>query len=114
MERKSPIDVAEIKEKIDNGKVKVKGNKNKQNTAKTTNKVHGVKGVNGNITDAKIMAWLKEQDEHVTSTQIRDGLGFKSRTQVRRVLRRLAKLKKVNIGRRKVSEKRAIFTFGIA
>ena len=114
MERKSPRDVAEIKEKIDNGKVKVKGNKNKQNTAKTTNKAHGVKGVNGNISDAKIMAWLKKQDEHVTSTQIRDGLGFKSRTQVRRVLKRLAKLKKINIGRRKISDKRQIYTYDIA
>ncbi|MDH5782523.1 MAG: hypothetical protein OEZ35_02475 [Candidatus Bathyarchaeota archaeon] len=76
MNGKSPRDVAQIKEKIDTGKVKVKGNKNKKNTTKNTNKTHSVKGVNNNISDAKIIAYLKEHNKHVTSTEIRDALGF--------------------------------------
>lgn len=101
-------DVSIIKEKIDKGEVKVKGVKATKKKART------VKGVNGNISDAKIVAWLKEQDGVVTSTQVRDGLGFKSRTQARRVLRRLAKAKKVIIRQRKLSEKRQVFTFTLA
>ena len=113
MERKSPLDVAEIKQKIDNGQIKVKAGKNTAKKNKTKSK-SGVKGNNGLISDAKIIAYLKEQDKHVTSKQIRDALGFRSRTQVRRVLKRLAKLKKVDIEKRKISDKRQIFTFGSA
>ena len=105
--KESPLNVGVIKEKLDNGEVKVKGSKQPR-------KEHSVKGVNGNINDAEILAYLKTQSGDVTSTQIRDALGFTSRTQARRVLRRLAKAGQVKTGSRKVSDKRQIFTFGVA
>ena len=115
IEKHSPTDVGVVKEKLEKGEVKVKGYRTKRNTAqKSTSKEHSVKGVNGKISDAKIVAWLKEQDGAVTSTQVRDGLGFKSRTQARRVLRRLAKAKKVIISQHKLTEKRQVFTFMVA
>lgn len=107
----SPLNVAEIKERLDQGKVKVKGVKA---TKKKARSVAGVAGVNGKITDANIVAWLKTQDEPITSTQLRDGIGFKSRTQGRRVMRRLARAKVVRITTKQVSDKRAIFMFQIA
>lgn len=107
----SPTDVEEIKEKIDKGEVKVKGVKA---TKVTQKKARSVAGVNGNISDAKIVAYLKTQDEPITSTQLRDGIGFKSRTQGRRVMRRLAREKVVRITTKQVSDKRAIFMFQIA
>lgn len=97
-----------IAEKIDKGEVKVKGAKTTQKKART------VTGVNGKISDAKIVAWLKTQDGAVTSTQLRDGVGFKSRTQGRRVMRRLAKTGVVKITPKQVTDKRRIFTFEIA
>jgi len=114
-ESKSPTDVTEIKEKIDNGQVKVKRRGKSQNKVKSkkTN-MKGVKGANGNICDNDILAYLKEQDKYVTSTEIRDGLQFVNRTQARRVLKRLAKAGKVNIKKCKISDKRRIYTYGIA
>jgi len=97
-----------IAEKIDKGEVKVKGAKTTQKKART------VTGVKGKISDAKIVAYLKKQDGAVTSTQLRDGIGFKSRTQGRRVMRRLAKTGVVRITTKDVSDKRSIFMFEIA
>jgi len=97
-----------IAAKIDKGEVKVKGAKTKQVKART------VTGVNGKISDAKIVAWLKTQDEAVTSTQLRDGVGFKSRTQGRRIMRRLEKAGVVRMTTKEISDKRSIFVFEIA
>ena len=97
-----------IAEKIDKGEVKVKGAKTKKV------KAHAVTGVNGKISDAKIVAWLKTQDDAVTSTQLRDGVGFKSRTQGRRVMRRLAKAGVVKTSEKQLTEKRRIFMFEVA
>lgn len=105
--KESPLNVGVIEEKLDKGEVKVKGQKRPR-------KEHCVKGVNGRINDAEILAYLKIQNADVTSTQIRDALGFTSRTQARRVLRRLVKAGQVKMGSRKVSDKRQIFTFGVA
>jgi len=110
-EKTSPTDVGVIKEKLDKGQVKVKGSKQQK---KEPHKEHSVKGMNGRINDAEILAYLKTQNANVTSTQIRDALGFTSRTQARRVLRRLAKAGQVKVGSRKVSDKRQTFTFGVA
>lgn len=109
MERKSPLDVTKIKQKIDNGQVKVKASKS--TAKKNTNKAHSVTGVNGKISDTEIMAWLKAQDKAVTSTQLRDGLAFKTRTQARRVLRRLAKRGVVKIKTKQLTEKRKVYTY---
>lgn len=113
-EKHSPLNVGAIKEKIEKGEVKVKARRNVAKKSTNTNKEHSAKGVNGNISDAKIIAYLKTQNEAVTSTQIRDALHFQSRTQARRVLRRLAKAGQVKIGTHKVSDKRQIFTFEVA
>lgn len=112
-EKTSPLNVAVIKQKIDKGEVKVKGKSTaKQNKAQ--NKARSVSGVNSKISDAQIVSWLKEQDSAVTSTQLRDGVGFKSRTQARRVMRRLAKQGVVRIAPKQVSDKRRVFTFKMA
>jgi hypothetical protein len=105
-EKTSPTDVGVIKEKLDRGEVKAKGEKQPR-------KEHAVKGVNGNISDAQVIAFLKTQDSAITSTQLRDGLQFKSRTQARRVMRRLAKGDKatVKITAKQVSDKRQVFMF---
>ena len=104
--RTSPTDVGVIKEKLDKRQVKVKGSKQPR-------KEHSVKGVNGNISDAEVIAFLKAQSGAVTSTQLRDGLQFKSRTQARRVMRRMAKGEKpiVKITPKAVSDKRQVFMF---
>lgn len=112
-ENKSPLEVGEIVEKIDKGKVKVKGTRKSKGKSKSK-KSKGVKGERGQISDAKVIAYLTAEGEHVTSTQLRDNLHFKSRTQARRVLKRLAKPKKVHIEKRKLSDKRTIYTYGIA
>ena len=106
-EKTSPTDVGVIKEKLDKGEVKVKGRK------KQPRKEHNVKGVNGKISDAQVIAFLKTQDSAITSTQLRDGLKFKSRTQARRVMRRMAKGDKptVKITAKQVSDKRQVFMF---
>jgi len=106
--KNSPLNVAVVKEKIDKGEVKVKGVKAKQN------KAHSVSGVNGKISDANVTAWLKAQDAAVTSTQLRNGLAFKTRTQARRVMRRLARRGVVRITTKQVTDKRRIFMFEIA
>ena len=115
-EKTSPTDVGAIKEKIDNGQVKVnkRGSKTAKTGATTKSKKHSVKGTKGKITDAKVIAYLKAQDKCVTSTQLRDNLHFKSRTQARRVLRRLEKAGKVVVNTRKISDKRNVFTFECA
>ena len=107
----SPTDVGVIKEKIDNGQVKVKGSKG--TSQQKREKEHSVKGVKGSISDAQVMAFLKTQDLAITSTQLRDGLKFKSRTQARRVMRRMAKGNKptVKITAKQVSDKRQVFMF---
>jgi len=110
----SPTDVEEIKRKIEEGEVKVKGVKTTKNTANKERVVKVVKGKNGEISDEKIMSWLKAQGKAVSSTELRDGLTFKTRTQARRVMRRLAKTKVVRITTKQVSDKRAIFMFQIA
>jgi len=107
--KNSPLNVDVIKNKIEKGQVKVRGK-----STEKQNKAHSVTGVNGKISDAKIVAWLKSRDEPITSTQLRDGLGFKSRTQGRRVMRRLAKAGVVRITTKQVTEKRRIFMFQIA
>lgn len=121
MEKHSPTDVGAINQKIENGQVKVKGKsrahkrrKKQDKRTKTKVKQHNVTGVKGKITDQQIIGFLKAQDRHVTSTEIRDALHFKSRTQARRVLRRLANAKQVNITTKKISDRRQVYTFGIA
>jgi len=112
-EKTSPLNVAVIKEKIDKGEVKVKGIKTKQGKAqnKAQAKQHSVSGVNGKISDENITAWLKTQNGAVTSTQLRDALGFKSRTQARRVLRRLAKSGVVKIQTKQLTGKRRVYNY---
>lgn len=110
--KESPLNVGAIKEKIEKGEVKVKARKNVAN--KNTNKEHSVKGVNGKIGDVEIVAWLKSQQSAVTSTQLRDALQFMSRTQARRVLKRLAKTGVVKIKTKQLTEKRRIFMFEAA
>lgn len=119
-QKTSPLKAAVVKEKIEKGQVKVKGTKSKVKGTKskgakknksTKTKEHSVTGNNGKITDKEVIDYLKIHNKPCTSTQIRDALGFKSRTQARRVLRRLAKVGKVNIGTCKISDKRQIFTF---
>ena len=113
--KESPLNVGVIKEKLDKGQVKVKGRRQAPaQQKKEPLKEHGVKGVNGVISDAEVIAYLKTQDGCVTSTQLRDALGFQSRTQARRLLRRLARAGKVSISTKQLSEKRQIFTFGVA
>ena len=108
--RTSPTDVGVIKEKLDKGEVKVNGSTQQK---KQPRKEHSVKGVNGNISDAQVIAFLKTQDSPITSTQLREGLKFKSRTQARRVMKRMAKGDKptVKITPKQVSDKRQVFTF---
>lgn len=109
-EKTSPLNVGAINEKIEKGEVKVKATRNVAN--KNTNKEHSVKGVNGRISDAQVIAWIQQQDgEFFTSTQIRDGLGFTSRTQARRVLRRLAKTGVVKIKTKQLTEKRKVYRY---
>ena len=113
-EKHSPTNVGAIKEKIEQGQVKVRQSpKATRNVAKknTTNKEHSVKGQNGKITDAQVRAWIKAQEGEFTSTKIRDGLGFMSRTQARRVLRRLAKAGVVKIQTKQLSDKRAVYRY---
>ena len=86
----------------------------KRNEHKNINKEHSVKGVNGKISDAEIITWLKSQQSAVTSTELRDGLAFKTRTQARRVLRRLAKTGVIKIKTKQLTEKRRIFPFEAA
>lgn len=114
--KESPLNVDVVKEKIEKGQVKVKATRNveEKNTHKNTSKENSVKGSNGQkISEAEIIAWLKAQDKAVTSTQLRDGLAFKTRTQARRIMRRLAKAKAVRITTRKLTEKRRIFMFEV-
>lgn len=111
--KESPLNVGVVKEKIEKGQVKVKATRNvaKKNTPKELS----VKESNGQkISEAEIITWLKAQGKAVTSTQLRDGLAFKTRTQTRRVMRRLAKAKAVRITTKKLTEKRRIFMFEVA
>jgi len=116
-EKTSPLNVALIKEKIDKGEVKVKGVKTKQGKAqgkaqnKAQAKQHNISGVDGKISDENITAWLKTQNSAVTSTELRDALGFKSRTQARRVLRRLAKAGVVKIQTKQLAGKRKVYSY---
>lgn len=107
--KESPLNVDVIKQKIEEGKVKVKA---RRSAHKNTSKEHNVKGSNGQkISETEIVAWLKGQQSAVTSTQLRDGLAFKTRTQARRVMRRLARAKVVRITTKQLTEKRKIFVF---
>ena len=102
-----PTDSDVIKRKIESGQVKIKGIR-KFNTTKKD----GVKGNNGVVGDATIIAWLKAQDSAVTTTQLRDGLAFIDKKQVRQVMRRLAKTNAVT-KTRAVVNKRSICMYQI-
>jgi len=75
-------------------------------------------GAKGKVSLAKIVGILKAHiGTTFTSTELRDLLGMKSRTQTRRIMRALAKADNngfnVQISERKLTEKRNVFTFEI-
>lgn len=120
MNEHNPTETDVIVEKIEKGEVKVKGARKTRSKATTKSKAtqkpkakkqRPIKGDGCMITDKQIKKWLNKRTEPFTSTEIRDALKFKSRTQARRVLKRLAESGVVKITTTQLTEKRQIYSY---